>query len=133
MKKYILVLCTFLIISPVFADVFFEPQWNEFCPNKYANLDPEKDYILADKKYWQQRKKEFDQKVKHCKSLVPEQLAACYENLRQIEGNATATHVEELRLKYEESNAAANMWNATNYQVNTTNYMINNAIRNRRY
>lgn len=74
MKKYILVLCTFLIISPAFADVFFEPQWNEFCPNKYANLDPEKDYILAEKNIGSSVKKNLTKRSNIVKVLFPNNL-----------------------------------------------------------
>lgn len=124
MKRLLTATLILLISAPVFANAFFEPQWNEFCPNQYANLDPEKDYILAEKKYWQQRKKDFDKKVSHCNRLVPEMRAACFNDLRQIESNASITHLQEQRLMQEQINASANMMNAANYQLNTINHTL---------
>lgn len=124
MKRLLTATLILLISAPVFANAFFEPQWNEFCPNQYANLDPEKDYILAEKKYWQQRKKDFDKKVSRCNSLVPEMRAACFNDLRQIESNASITHLQEQRLMQEQINAGANMMNAANYQLNTFNHTL---------
>jgi len=124
MKKIIIIFLFSTLSAPVFAAAFFEPQWNEFCPNQYINLDPEKEYILAEKKYWQQRKKDFDTKVKHCKTMIPEMRSACFNDLRQIEGNASVTHLQELRLQQEQINAGANMMNASNYQINTFNHIM---------
>lgn len=124
MKKLFTTTLLLFISAPAFANAFFEPQWNEFCPNQYANLDPEKEYILAEKKYWQQRKKDFDKKVSHCKRLVPEMRAACFNDLRQIESNASITHLQEQRLLQEQINASANMMNAANYQLNTLNHTL---------
>ena len=125
MKKQISTLLLLCAISPAFAEAYFEPQWNEFCPNQYINLDPEKDYILAEKKYWQQRKKEFDRKVTYCGHLSPLEKENCYNDLRRIEGNASATHIAEVRLQQEQINAAANMTSATANTMNAVNYQVN--------
>lgn len=119
MKNVIILLLVLIIPVPVLATAFFEPQWNEFCPNKYINLDPDKEYVLSEKVYWQQRKKDFDKKVGYCKKMIPEQRVDCYNNLRQIESNASATHIQEIKIKQQEYANAANMMNAVNYQTNT--------------
>lgn len=126
MKKYIILFMLSLYISPAFANTFFEPQWNEFCPSQYANLDLEKDYILAEKKYWQQRKKDFNRKLRYCNVLSDNQRGACYDNLRLVESNATSTHLAEVRIKQQEYANAASMTNAFNYQINTMNNLLNN-------
>lgn len=133
MKKYLIYLTMLLAITPAFADTYFAPQWNEFCPSQYANLDPEKDYILAEKKYWQQRKKDFDNKLNQCDSLISEEREACYNNLRLIENNATATHLAEVRIKQQDWANATNTMNAVNYHMNTTNNLINNPYNLYRY
>ena len=127
MKRLLIIGLIFMNTMPVFAESYFAPQWNEFCPNQYANLDPEKDYILAEKKYWQKRKKDFDRKIKRCNSIINEyEKEKCYNDLRQIEGNATALHIQELRIRQEQLNGATGMMNADNYQVNTTTNVLRN-------
>lgn len=114
-----------MMTLPAYSNTYFEPQWNEFCPNQYINLDTEKNYKLAEKKYWQQRKEDFDEKINTCKSLIPEEHSACYNNLRLVESNATATHIQELQYRLQQYNSTANMMNAVNYQMNTMNNLIN--------
>lgn len=126
MKKQIITILLLCSISPVFAEAYFEPQWNEFCPNQYINLDPDKDYILAEKKYWQERKRDFDKKIAHCKSLEDnDKQEACYENIRRIETNASNTHLAELQYKQEVINSSANMTNATTGIINSMNSSVN--------
>lgn len=130
MKQLLIFYLIYLTTIPAYSESYFAPQWNEFCPNQYANLDPEKDYILAEKKYWQQRKKDFDRKVKRCSFISNDfDKEKCYNDLRQIEGNATALHIQEVRIKQEQINGATGMMNAVNYQVNTTT----NVLRNQPY
>lgn len=50
--------------------------------------------------------------------------AACFNDLRQIESNASITHLQEQRLQQEQINASANIMNAANYQLNTLNHTL---------
>ena len=121
-KLSILTLTIALSCTIARAHTFFEPQWNEFCPNQYANISLEKNYKLAEKKYWQQRKKDFNSKINQCRRYSGDKLSACYASLRQIEGNATALHIEEVRIKQQEYANAASMTNAVNYTINSMKY-----------
>jgi hypothetical protein len=101
MKRLLATTSLILLISaPVSAEVFFEPQWNEFCPNQYINISTTKDYFMTEKVYWSGRRKEFESRLNKCKKLVPERKEACFANLREIEKNATETHMDELNVKY---------------------------------
>ena len=89
MKKYILVLIFTSCIFPVFAQGFFEPEWSEFCPQKYENMIDAKWYNTNSAKYWAERRKKFEKRLAICKSLKDEAKLACYKDLREIENNAT--------------------------------------------
>lgn len=83
MKKLllILVLCT----APALA--YFEPEWSEFCPYGYRNISTSKDYKIPIKKYWQQRRINFEKNKSYCKTVSD--VDACYAELRRIENEKT--------------------------------------------
>ena len=69
MKKFIVLFSVLLCsTTTLFAETFFEPQWNEFCPKQYINLDESKDYIKPEKSYWANRKREFNQRLQICRN-----------------------------------------------------------------
>lgn len=123
MKK-ILILALAIYISCTFAkaNTFFEPQWKEFCPSQYINISLEKNYKLAEKKYWQQRKKDFNIKINQCRRYSDDKRSACHASIREIESNATALHIEEIKIKQQEYANAASMTNAVNYTINSMKY-----------
>ena len=96
MKK-LCILIMILISCPVYADSFFEPDWSEFCPNKYIDINENGDYISSTAKYWAERKKLFKQRVAKCRNLDYEQQKWCYSELSTLESNATRTHNDEVR------------------------------------
>jgi hypothetical protein len=100
MKRLLTTTLILFISTPCFAEVFFEPQWNEFCPNQYINISTTKEYFMTEKVYWSGRRKNFEQRLNKCKRLISEQKEACFANLREIENNATQTHMNELNVKY---------------------------------
>lgn len=109
MKRLLTATLILFISAPAFAEVFFEPQWNEFCPNQYINISTTKEYIMTEKVYWSGRRKNFESRLNKCKSLVPERKEACFANLREMEKNATQTHMDELNVKYIKYNYWSNI------------------------
>ena len=92
MKK-ILVLFVFLFfITPAFADVFFAPEWSEFCPKKYANVSTTRWHYTSSGRYWSERRKVFEQRLEKCNSFTNEAREACYKSLRELENNATQNY-----------------------------------------
>lgn len=81
---------------PSFAENFLEPDWSEFCPNKYVNINENRNYFTSTAKYWVERKKIFNKRIAECKNLNHELQGQCYRELRQIETNATKTHSDEI-------------------------------------
>jgi len=95
MKKVLSLLLLSSIILPSFAGNYIEPQWTEFCPGKYATIDTETNYVLPDKKYWQQRRIVFNARVRECKhSETSDEIKACYGDIRKIEKDATKIYLE---------------------------------------
>lgn len=96
-QKVMLVLVFSCVVLPV-AAAFFAPEWSEFCPAQYANLE-NKSYLLPEKVYWLQRRLNFEEKKKMC--LSQEDQGACYSELRQSENNKNKIYYEEKRLRQE--------------------------------
>lgn len=97
MKKIVLFLLTQIFISPIFAEVFFEPEWEDFCPNKYANIDTNKTYITGRARYWAERRKEFEKRLEKCNNVPTEMKNACYSNLRAIENSKSQVYSQDRR------------------------------------
>ena len=95
MKKTVFTLVFLVFVIPVFAEVFFEPQWEEFCPKRYVNINPNSWHYTLSGKYWALRKKIFEQRLAKCNSLSGEKKEACYSNLRDIETSATQLRNQE--------------------------------------
>lgn len=90
--KIILVFLLLFIITPVFAEVFFVPEWSEFCPKKFQNISITRWHYTASGRYWSERKKKFEQRLEKCNSLSENLREACYKNLRDLENQATVNY-----------------------------------------
>ena len=95
MKKFLLLVLSIILIIPTFADSFFEPEWSEFCPRRYENIDSASWHYTSSGKYWANRRKVFEQRLAKCNSLAQDLRGACYQSLRDIETNATQMHTNE--------------------------------------
>ncbi len=96
MKKYILLIGVLMIAQSAFA--FFEPQWCENCPDKFQNINPNKDYKTPVNKYWADRRKGFENNLSYCKSNFSAdatKLDACYAELRQIEAQKGNVYLQK--------------------------------------
>lgn len=94
MKKIFMLSVITSLIAPAFADTVFSPDWKEFCPLQYANIDTQKDYKLTEKQYWANRKLTFEKRVEKCNALNPNQQEACYAKVRELENSANHTKNE---------------------------------------
>lgn len=92
MKKLLLIFLSILFIMPVFAEVFFAPEWGEFCPKKFENVSTTRWHYTASGRYWSERKKKFEQRLERCNNLPESSREACYKNLRDLENQATANY-----------------------------------------
>jgi hypothetical protein len=92
MKKTLLFLLIICFSVPVFADAFFEPEWSEFAPSRYENINTSRWYYTSSGRYWSKRKQQFDKRLQKCKSLPESSREACYVMLRDIENNETANY-----------------------------------------
>lgn len=97
LKKIFVLFC--LLISSVCAQNYFEVEWSEFCPQKYANIDSSKWHYTQSGRYWANRKKIFERRLERCNNLAEENRAACYQSLRELETNATQLHNDNQREK----------------------------------
>src|SRR5574344_1219265 len=79
--KISFLLIIFLSIMPTFA-TFIEPEWSDFCPSEYLNLE-NKQYIIPEKNYWVQRRNDFENKKQMCRAQ--DNKDACFNELRQSE------------------------------------------------
>lgn len=127
MKRIIAFILTILTVSPVFGEVF-APQWDEFCPPSYVNLDKDKSYFLAEKKYWVARKKVFEDKMIYCEARKDKE--GCYNGLRQQEFNKNNIYFTQQQVVYQREQSIMQLENSMN-QDQTNMYLrnINNKLR----
>lgn len=92
MKKFLILLIISIYITPALAEVFFTPEWSEFCPKKYANISTTRWHYTSSGRYWAERRKTFEQRLAKCNSLSAESQEACYKSLRELENNATQNY-----------------------------------------
>ena len=92
MKRILLFLLIFCFSAPVFAEVFFEPEWSEFCPLRHVNIDSSRWHYTSSGRYWAKRKQQFEKRLQKCNSLSETSREACYKTLREIENNETANY-----------------------------------------
>ena len=52
--------------------------------------------ITSTAKYWAERKKIYNKRIAECKKFNSELQGQCFNELRQIETNATKTHSDEI-------------------------------------
>lgn len=95
MKKIILFFLALLIVLPCFAEVYFEPEWKEFCPSRYANISTNRWHCTSSGRYWAERKSVFEERLAKCNSLEGEEKSACYKSLRELEANASNMYNNE--------------------------------------
>ena len=66
MKKFIYLLFFQILFYPCFADDFIRPNWKEFCPKRYENVNKDVWRYTSSGRYWSKRKKDFEVKLKNC-------------------------------------------------------------------
>lgn len=99
MKKFIYLLFFQILFYPCFADDFIRPNWKEFCPKRYENVNKDVWRYTSSGRYWSKRKKDFEVKLKNCDMLNEVQRTACYNNLRENELDKTKVFMKEKRGK----------------------------------
>lgn len=92
MKKILALFIFLFFIAPSFAEVFFAPEWSEFCPKKYANVSTTRWHYTSSGRYWSERRKVFEQRLEKCNSFTGADREACYKSLRELENNATQNY-----------------------------------------
>lgn len=95
MKKILLALLLLFLLSPSFAQAFFEPEWSDFCPKRYTNIDSNKLHLTGSARYWADRKKGFEKRLAKCNNLPSEKREACYDSLRMIENDKTNVYSQD--------------------------------------
>lgn len=100
-KKCILFVMLFATL-PAFA--YFEPDWSEFCPPKYANLSTSKKYFWAEKKYWLNRRLNFEKNKSYCETQKNKE--NCFAELRQSELNKNQIYFSQLQIDQQRANTA---------------------------
>ncbi len=104
MKKTLTTLLLLASTTTVFSETFFAPEWNDFAPSNFKNINPEGFHWTASGRYWAERKTKFDNRINQCNSLDGNAKTACYKELRDIEVNAN-----KMYYKRSTSNALNNL------------------------
>lgn len=86
MKK---ILCTLVLVlaytAPAYAEVVLAPQWSEFCPPSFLTVPST--VKTKDKKYWYERRVQFEASVARCNAYRGADLKECYDQVAQAEHN----------------------------------------------
>ena len=97
MKKILLLIVFVTFVLPVFAENFFEPEWSEFAPSQYKEISVSKQYFSPNKRYWAERRKNFEKRLLKCNSYSNDRQTECYNELRNLEMNASMLRAENVR------------------------------------
>lgn len=80
-----------LVKKSAYAKSVFAPQWSDICPYAaYFSIDVNKNYKKVDKKYWKERRIQFDKEIAACASQKDIPLADCYDSVVALEAERTA-------------------------------------------
>ena len=69
MKRFIIFLVFLFVPTSVFAQTFFEPEWSEFCPKRFADVSTTRWHYTDSGRYWSERRKKFEKRLEKCKNL----------------------------------------------------------------
>ena len=107
MKKIFLFVALLFSCSVCFADTIYDyqpenvkqgyisenvfaPQWVDVCTySAYWDIDTSKNYKKSEKKYWKERRIQFDKEVSACEAKGGD-VSACYSAIISIEQERTA-------------------------------------------
>ena len=92
MKQTLLFLLIICFSVPAFAEAFFEPEWSEFSPSRYEDINTSRWHYTSSARYWSKRKQQFDKRLQKCNGLSETSREACYAKLREIENNETTNY-----------------------------------------
>ena len=86
MKKTLFSIALLVCLSSqAFAEVILAPQWSEFCPTTYLSVPSTSK--LKDKKYWYERRVQFEDSIERCSAYSGEDLKSCYAQVKEAELN----------------------------------------------
>lgn len=86
MKKNLFALALLVgFTSSVFAEIILAPQWSEFCPPSFLTVSST--VKTKDKKYWYERRVQFETSLARCNGYTGDDLKSCYEQVRAAEVN----------------------------------------------
>lgn len=94
MKKLFAILVLLALLAPVYAEKFFDLEWEEFAPSNFKNVKIDGFHWTAEGRYWANRRAMFEKRVAKCNSLSESSQDACLKELRNIEMNANKMHEE---------------------------------------
>lgn len=97
MKKTFTFLALLTLLTPAFAENFFIPEWKNFCPISYINIDPNKNYIVPVKRYWALRRQTFESRMEQCQRVPEDKKYSCYAQIRELEGSESENYNKQLR------------------------------------
>lgn len=84
MKKILSLFAIMTLICPLAkAEVILAPQWSEFCPPAYVKTEDGR--FSSDKKYWYERRMQFNESLARCNGYTGEDLKSCYSQVREAE------------------------------------------------
>lgn len=88
-KSFIILLVSLLYANVCAAENVFAPQWSEFCPKEYLNAKSRGGWTFFKPdtydNYWHERKLQFEDNVSKCTAYSGNDLAACYQQVREAE------------------------------------------------
>lgn len=131
MKKLaFLLIISLFVLSPSCSQADEVLSFEDFCPYKACqNLDVSKKYYSASKKYWVQRKIDFETKKANCEKIadVNEQ-KECYQKLKNEENELTNAYIAS-----NSASSYSSYSNNTTIQSQNALYNYNNTYNNHTY
>lgn len=107
----------------VFAEVILAPQWSEFCPPSFLTVPST--VKTKDKKYWYERRVQYESSLARCNGYAGEDLKDCYAQVREAEYNKNKVWDMKMQKEYEsleyyrEMNRQSQQYNLIRDVVNT--------------
>ena len=118
MKRFLASVLLSSVILPAIAETqqaqisqnVFAPQWSDVCSHTaYWDIDVNKNYKKTEKKYWKERRIQFEKEVLACETRATD-LESCYQDIISLEASRTekwnTTYAEERKARMVKGGAA---------------------------
>lgn len=130
MKKTLVLLALFLPLCVIAddADGIIEPEWKDFTPPAYVNIDEPKGLgkLNETASYWYKRKVEFDSAIEKCRNLESgEDKYSCFQDVKVKQYQKNSDYNARIEAQEQARMVPQEMYDRTNTMLPIGGYLNN--------